>query len=81
MRVERIVLVDKKLNVMKKIVCLVATALFLSGAAAFAQGEMDAFKYSLGDLNDTARYLGMGGAFGALGGLTNPSPESTTLPS
>lgn len=68
MRVERIVLVDKKLNVMKKIVCLVATALFLSGAAAFAQGEMDAFKYSLGDLNGTARYLGMGGAFGALGG-------------
>ena len=53
---------------MKKIVCLVATALFLSGAAAFAQGEMDAFKYSLGDLNGTARYLGMGGAFGALGG-------------
>lgn len=53
---------------MKKIVCIVASALFLSGATAFAQGEMDAFKYSLGDLNGTARYLGMGGAFGALGG-------------
>lgn len=53
---------------MKKIVCLVASVLFLSGASAFAQGEMDAYKYSLGDLNGTARYLGMGGAFGALGG-------------
>lgn len=32
---------------MKKIVCLVASVLFLSGASAFAQGEMDAYKYSL----------------------------------
>jgi hypothetical protein len=61
-------IVDIKLYVMKKIVCLVASVLFLSGASAFAQGEMDAYKYSLGDLNGTARYLGMGGAFGALGG-------------
>ena len=38
---------------------------FLSGASAFCTGEMDAYKYSLGDLNGTARYLGMGGAFGA----------------
>ena len=53
---------------MKKIVCLVAFVLFLSGASAFARGEMDAYKFALGDLNGTARYLGMGGAFGALGG-------------
>lgn len=43
-----------------------------------AQGEMDAYKFSQYDLNGTARYLSMGGAFGALGGdisamRTNPA--------
>lgn len=34
----------------------------------WAQGAMDAFNYSLSELNGTARYVSMGGAFGALGG-------------
>jgi hypothetical protein len=34
----------------------------------YAQGEMDAYKLSESGLSGTARYLGMGGAFGALGG-------------
>lgn len=34
----------------------------------FAQGELDALKYSQHDLRGTARYMSMGGAFGALGG-------------
>ena len=45
-----------------------ASAFLLSGGAVFAQGEMDAYKFSQYDLSGTARYLGMGGAFGALGG-------------
>ena len=45
-----------------------ASAFLLSGGAVFAQGEMDAYKFSQYVLSGTARYLGMGGAFGALGG-------------
>ncbi len=37
-------------------------------ASALAQGEMDAFNLSYNDLKGTARSVGMGGAFGALGG-------------
>jgi hypothetical protein len=36
--------------------------------ATFAQGEMDAFRFSQTDLNGSARSMSMGGAFGALGG-------------
>lgn len=62
---------------MKRIALLVS-ALFLSSAVAFAQGEIDAYRYSQSDLNGTARYMGMAGAFGALGGdisamYTNPA--------
>lgn len=35
---------------------------------AFGQNEVDALRYSTYNLNGTARYIGMGGAFGALGG-------------
>ena len=50
----------------------------LCGGTAFSQSQLDAFKYSQTELNGTARYLGMGGAFGALGGdisamNTNPA--------
>ena len=34
----------------------------------FAQGSMNAYNYSRTDIKGTARYMGMGGAFGALGG-------------
>jgi hypothetical protein len=42
--------------------------LLLSSGMLFAQGEMDAYRYSQSDLNGTARSMSMGGAFGALGG-------------
>ncbi len=52
---------------MKKIV--LATACFsLAISSLFAQSEMDALKYSKYDINGTARYMSMAGAFGALGG-------------
>lgn len=53
---------------MNKTTCLLVSAFLLSGGAAFAQNELDAYRYSQTDLSGTARYLGMGGAFGALGG-------------
>ena len=46
----------------------VAALLSLSAATLWAQQEMDAYRYSPMDLNGTARSIGMGGAFGALGG-------------
>ena len=54
------------------------SVLALCGGTAFSQSQLDAFKYSQTELNGTARYLGMGGAFGALGGdisamNTNPA--------
>lgn len=63
---------------MKRITCLFISAFFMTGGFAYAQGEMDAFKMSQNELNGTARYLGMSGAFGALGGdissmSTNPA--------
>ena len=63
---------------MKRIACLFVSAFFLAGGIAYAQGEMNAYTMSQTDLNGTARYLGMSGAFGALGGdissmSTNPA--------
>ncbi|MDO4756793.1 MAG: outer membrane protein transport protein [Parabacteroides sp.] len=53
---------------MKKFLGLLVSAWIWGGGNLFAQGEMDAYKFSQYDLNGTARYLSMGGAFGALGG-------------
>lgn len=53
---------------MKKIICLFTSAFLFGSGAVFAQGVVDAYRYSQTDLNGTARYLSMGGAFGALGG-------------
>lgn len=47
---------------------IVISALLFVNSAVFSQGQLDAYKYSQTDLGGTARYLGMGGAFGALGG-------------
>lgn len=52
---------------MKKYV-IIMSVLALCGGTAFSQSELDAYKYSQSELSGTARYLGMGGAFGALGG-------------
>jgi len=63
---------------MKKITCVLAAAFLTGTGALMAQGEMDAYKLSQKDMNGTARFMGMGGAFGALGGdvsvmSTNPA--------
>ncbi len=51
---------------MRRIVLSVGMA--LCTLPLFAQGELDALKYSQHDIRGTARYMSMGGAFGALGG-------------
>lgn len=62
---------------MKKII-LTISALVLVSSAVFSQGQLDAYKAAQTDLFGTARYMSMGGAFGALGGdisvmSTNPA--------
>lgn len=54
---------------MKKVILSFAAVLLASSSTAlYAQSELDAYKYSQTDLSGTARYVGMAGAFGALGG-------------
>ena len=65
-------------NKMKKVICICASRFLLSTFGALAPGEMDAYKFSQYDISGTARYMSMGGAFGALGGdissmRTNPA--------
>jgi hypothetical protein len=43
-------------------------ALSLCSNAIFSQGQLEAYNYAKSDLIGTARYMSMGGAFGALGG-------------
>jgi hypothetical protein len=50
----------------QKILSLVTVSLIMT--AAMAQNETDAYRYSNLSFGGTARYNGMGGAFGALGG-------------
>lgn len=62
---------------MKKVIFLFTMALFAGSSALYAQSEVDAYRYSQTDLSGSARYLGMAGSFGALGGdisamSTNP---------
>ena len=56
-----------KIIKMKKI-AIIMSVLALSSGTIYSQSQLDAFKYSQTELTGTARYLGMGGAFGALGG-------------
>jgi hypothetical protein len=55
-----------KIEYMKKII--IALAVILNCGILAAQTEFDAFKMVQTDINGTARYMSMGGAFGALGG-------------
>ena len=52
---------------MKKITYILFSLLLLS-APLFAQGEVEASRFSREELHGTARAMSMGGAFGALGG-------------
>ena len=52
------------------------------GGTAFAQSQMDAHRYAQNELGGTARYLAMGGAFGALGGdisVMNANPAGLAV--
>ena len=53
---------------MKKIVMVAVLGLFVSAASGLAQTVYDGAKLTGKDLNGTARFVGMGGAMGALGG-------------
>lgn len=53
---------------MKRKVLIVASALALGVGAAYSQGLIDAYRYVQSETGGTARFLSMGGAFGALGG-------------
>jgi len=62
---------------MKKI-CLIGSALLIVSATLSAQSVYDITKFSNTDLEGTSRFIGMGGAMGALGGdistiATNPA--------
>ncbi|MDR2968412.1 MAG: hypothetical protein LBV32_02265 [Tannerellaceae bacterium] len=52
---------------MKRLGIIIA-ALTLCGSVAFSQGMLEAYCFGQTDLHGTARYMSMGGAFGALGG-------------
>lgn len=63
---------------MKKIITLATLGLLITAAPIAAQTVYDAAKIANKDLNGTARFVGMGGAMGALGGdistiATNPA--------
>ncbi len=53
---------------MKNVKYILALTALWSGSMLFGQGVIDALKYSQQDIRGTARYMGMAGAFGALGG-------------
>ena len=58
------------------------SVLALCGGTAFAQSQMDAHRYAQNELGGTARYLAMGGAFGALGGdisVMNANPAGLAV--
>ncbi len=53
---------------MKKLFLILAPGFLLSSIAVIAQTDVDALRYSRLSIGGTARYAGMSGAFGALGG-------------
>ena len=66
--------------IMKKIIPI--TLLFLSYFSAKAQQVSDALRYAQDDLNGSARYRAMSGAFGALGGelsAINVNPAGSSI--
>jgi predicted transcriptional regulator len=58
----------KRYLTMKKIITLATLGLLVAAAPISAQTVYDAAKITGKDLNGTARFVGMGGAMGALGG-------------
>lgn len=59
---------NQNLHCNMKRIAYIFLLFFLIKGHAFAQGEVDALKYSHKGLHGTARSMSMGGAFGALGG-------------
>lgn len=65
---------------MKKVSIMMTVALASMGA--MAQSSYDAYNVASSDLNGTARYVGMGGALGALGGdisVMGSNPAGTAM--
>lgn len=60
---------------MKNVRYGLALAALCSSSMLFSQGVVDALKYSQQDIRGTARYMGMAGAFGALGGVLRHEPD------
>lgn len=63
---------------MKKISFLLSAFFFLSTSVLLAQSDIDAFRFSQANWEGTARFIGAGGAFGAVGAeysalSTNPA--------
>ena len=54
-------------RIMKRKIYSAAVLAIFGGLNAFAQDTYDAARVSSSELNGTARYVGMGGAMGALG--------------
>ena len=48
-----------------------AIAIMFASVLSFSQNDLDALRYSQTGVGGTARFIGMGGAFGALGGNTS----------
>jgi hypothetical protein len=57
-----------KINYRMKKIILTSILALISATTIFAQSEYDALRYSQSDITGSARYVGMAGAFGALGG-------------
>ena len=49
----------------------IAIAILFSSIVSFSQNDLDALRYSQTGVGGTARFISMGGAFGALGGNTS----------
>ena len=67
-------------SIMKRIVTLISFAVIT--LTALAQDAYDAANFAATDLNGTARYVGMGGALGALGGdltVMGTNPAGTAI--
>lgn len=66
---------------MRRVYSIIAM-LALCGGIAFSQGQLDAYRFGQTELSGTARYVGMGGAFGALGGdisVMNANPAGLAV--
>ena len=53
---------------MKRGICFIVLIFSLTIFNSYGQNDIDAFRFSQTDWSGTARFMGTGGAFGAVGG-------------